>query len=118
MSAEYDLRALLLDSQNLVAVVPAARISVDTAGVEQPRPYIVFSVQSGEPIFGLDNSLLAENITIDIQCIGVTRTNAIVVRELVKQALRDGGLPWSGTSSGFDPDADIEAEIITVNWLT
>ena len=118
MTAESELRALLLDNQALIATVPAPRISVDSVAVEQPRPYIVFSVQSGEPTFGLGNDLLAENITIDIQCIGVTRRNAVVVRELVKQALLDGGVPWSGTSSGYDPDADIEAEVITVNWLT
>ena len=118
MTAEAELRALLLDYQALIAVVPAPRISVDAVAVEQPRPYIIFSVQSGEPTFGLSNALLAENITIDIQCIGVSRTNAVVIRELVKQALIAGGVPWSGTASGYDADADIEAEIITVNWLT
>lgn len=117
MSVETELRALLLANAPLLAIIPANRISVDTAAVEQPRPYIVFAVQSGEPVFGLDNSFLGETVTIDLQIVGSTRNNAVVIREAVKAALLAGGVPWSGTSSAFDPENGLEAEIINLQWL-
>lgn len=118
MTVESDLRTLLLDDAALVAVVPPNRISVDAVAVEQPRPYIVFAMQPSEPIFGLGNVLLADTVPVDIQIVGVTRQNAIVIRELVKDALLAAGVPWSATSSGFDPENGIEAEVVTLQWLT
>lgn len=118
MSYEADLRAVLVADAALTAAVPAARIAIDQVEQGLARPYIAFSAQQGTPEFGLDNTLLADTLLIDIQCIGSTRANAIAVRELVKTALLAGGVPWSATSAGYDPDNDIEAEIVSVNWLT
>ena len=117
MSAEAELRALLVGNAALVALVPAARISIDAAEQGAARPYIVLSKQGSTPTFGLDNTLLAEAVDIDIQCIGKRRPQAIAVRELVQAALLAGGQPWSGASAGYDADNDIEVEVISVNWL-
>ena len=117
MSAEADLRALLVANAALVALVPVARITIDAVDQAAPRPYIVLSKQSSTPTFGLDNSLLAEAVDIDIQCVGTRRAQAIAVREAVQVALLAGGQPWAGTSAGYDAENDIEAEVVSVNWL-
>lgn len=117
MSAEADLRALLVANAALLALVPAARITIDAVDQNAARPYIVLSKQSATPIFGLDNTLLAETVQIDIQCVGLRRPQAIAVREAVQTALLAGGQPWVATSAGYDADNDIEVEVVSVNWL-
>lgn len=117
MSAESDLRAALLAHAPLVAAVPAARISIDAAAQDQPRPYIVFSVQTAEPTWGLGNALLGVVTSIDIQIVGRTRAESIAVRELVQDALLAAGWPWVRTTAGYDAENDIEAEVVSVNWM-
>jgi hypothetical protein len=118
VSVETDLRALLISHAPLTAVVPASRVRVDAMEQEMARPFIVFSRQGSAPIFGLGNALLGATDTIDIQIVGSTRSNAIAVRDLVQAALIASGQPWSATSSGYDEANDIEAEVVTVEWLT
>src|SRR6185312_10189129 len=117
MSAEADLRAVLIAHAPLVAVVPAKRIAVDAADTETPRPFIIFTKENESPFFGIDNTLHAESVTLSVQIIGQTRENAITVRDLVKAALLAEGVPWSGGSGGYDPESDIEAEVLTVEWI-
>lgn len=117
MSAEAELRTLLVTNAALLALVPAARISIDAVDQAAVRPYIVLSKQGSTPTFGLDNTLLAEAVDIDVQCVGTRRAQAITVREAVQTALLAGGRPWAGTSAGYDADNDIEAEVVSVNWL-
>lgn len=118
MSAESDLRAVLVASAGLIATVPAARIQIDAVNQGAARPYIAFSKQSAPPAFGMDNTLLGTITTIDIQCIGTSRSNAIAVRELVEAALIAGGQPWVSASAAYDPDNDLEVEVITLDWIT
>ena len=118
MSAEADLRALLLAHAPLLAAVPATRISIDAVDPDVVRPYIAFSKQAGTPAFGLNNTLLGNTDTFDLQCVGSDRANAIAVRELVMAALVAGGLGWVGASAAYDPDNDLEVEVVTVDWVT
>lgn len=117
MSAESELRAALVGYAPLLAQVPAARISVDAVPQGFTRPYIAFSKQGGQDELGLDNTLLAAVSTIDIQCIGTDRSNAIAVRDLVRTALQLAGMPSDRNSAGYDPENDLEAEIVTVDWF-
>lgn len=117
MSAESELRTVLAGYAPLLAQVPAARICVDAVPQGLTRPYIAFSKQGGQDEVGLDNTLLAAVSTIDIQCIGTDRTNAIAVRDLVRDALRAAGMPSDRNSAGYDPENDLEAEIVTVDWF-
>lgn len=118
MSAEADLRALIVAHAPLLAAVPATRIQIDAVDQGAARPYIAFSKQAALPTFGLDNTLLGTIATIDIQCIGTNRSNAIAVRELVEAALIAGGQPWVGASAAYDPDNDLEVEVLTLDWIT
>lgn len=117
MSAESDLRDTLVGYAPLVAVVPAARISIDAVTVGAARPYIAFSKQQRADDFGLDNNWLGAQSTIDIQCVGSSRANAIVVADLVRDALRLAGMPSERGSAGYDPENDLEVEIVTVEWF-
>ena len=117
MSAESDLRAVLLAHAPLVAAVPAARISIDAVAQDQARPYIAFSTQNDEATFDLNNTLLGRVTSIDVQIVGRTRAEAITVRELVEAALLAGGWPWVRRTAGYDAENDIEAEVVSVNWM-
>lgn len=118
MSAESELRDVLVAHAPLAAAVPAQRISIDTVGAETPRPFIVLSKESETPDWGLDNTLLDTVTTLSVQVIGTSRQNAIAVRELVQAALLVEGVPWTGVAGGYDPEADLEAEVITLDWIT
>jgi hypothetical protein len=118
VSAETQLRAALLAHAPLVAVVPAASISIDAVLPTAARPYIAFSKQSTTRDLGLGNALLGTTTTLDVQCIGNSRAQAIQVAELVVAALDAAGQPSEQASAGYDADNDIEAEVVTVNWIT
>jgi len=115
MSAEADLRAVLVASAGLVSAVPVTRIGIDAVDQGATRPYIALSKQSALPSFALDNTLPGTITTIDIQCVGTNRSNAIAVRELVEAALVNVG--WIGASAAYDPDNDLEVEVLTVDWI-
>lgn len=117
MSAESELRDALVAHAPLLAVVPANRISVDAVLPTATRPFIAFSKQQRVDELALDNTLLAVQSTIDVQCVGSSRSNAIAVAELVRAALRVGGMPSDRGSAGYDADNDLEVEIVTVDWF-
>lgn len=117
MSAESELRAALVAHAPLLAVVPAVRISVDAVAQDLAKPYITFVKQGYAAHLGLDNTLLADVSTVDIQCVGTDRPNAIVVRDLVRTALQLAGLPSDRGTAGYDPENDLEVEVVTVDWF-
>jgi hypothetical protein len=117
VSAESEVRDALVAHAALIAVVPAARISVDAVDQGGVRPYIAFASQGYSADLGLDNTLHATATTIDIQCIGSDRAEAIEVRDLVRAALSAAGLPSDRGSAGFDPEQGLEVEVVTVDWF-
>lgn len=117
MSAESELRAVLTGHAPLIAQVPATRISIDAVLPTVARPFVAFSKQQRSDELGLDGGLLAVQSTIDIQCVGSSRSNAIVVADLVRDALRAAGMPRDRGSAGYDAENDLEVEIVTVDWF-
>lgn len=117
MSAESELRDALVAHAPLLAVVPAARISIDAVDVLASKPYIAFSKQLCTDDHGVDGTWLAAQSTIDIQCVGASRSNAITVAALVRDALRLAGMPSERGSAGYDAENDLEVEIVTVDWF-
>ena len=59
MSAESEVRAVLIAHAPLLAAVPSARISIDAVMPTATRPYIAFSKQQVAEDTGLDNTRLA-----------------------------------------------------------
>lgn len=117
MSAESEIRTMLLAHAPLVAVVPAGRISIDAVAPTLTRPYVAFVKTQYTDELGTDNTLLATVSTIDLQCVGTNRSNAIAVAALVRDALRAGGNPSDRGSAGYDPENDLEVEVVTVDWF-
>lgn len=117
MSAEAELRAVLTAHAPLMAVVPASRIAIDAVPQDGDRPFIAFSTQAAEPTFGLSNALLGTVTSIDIQIVGANRAQAIAIRELVQSALLAAGWPWVRSTAGYDAENDLEAEVVSVNWM-
>lgn len=116
MSAESELRAALVADTTLLGLVPATRISIDAVAQGLTRPYIAFSKQATEVVYGLDGLAQARRTTIDVQVIGSSRSNAIAVRERVEAVLAAIGVPAENVSAGYDPDNDLEAEVVTIDW--
>jgi hypothetical protein len=117
MSPEQSVRSALLAHAPLLAMVPAARISLDAVLQGLPRPYIALTKQTARTTFGLDNTVLASTTPIDILCVGTSRASSIAVRELAEAALLVAGLPWSDATAGYDGQNDIEAEVLNVEWM-
>ena len=116
MSAESELRALLVADVDLLALVPQSRISIDAVSQGLARPYIAFSKQSTEVSYGIGGQAHARRTTIDVQVIGASRANAIQVRERVELVLAAAGVPPENVSAGYDAENDLEAEVLTVDW--
>lgn len=114
MSPEVQVRNALLAHAPLLALMPAERISVDLVDADAPRPYIAFSKQGVQRDRSMSGQLLATITNIDVQCVGASRTNAIEVADLVVAALEAAGMPPDGGSAGYDPELDIEAEVVSV----
>jgi hypothetical protein len=117
MSAESDLRGVLIGFGSLTSLVPASSIGLDAALQDTPRPYIVIGKQSNLDDLGLDNTVLAQTDTFDIQCVGTDRANAIAVKDQVKAALRASGIPSDRGTAGYDPELGAEVEVVTVDWI-
>ena len=116
MSAERTARRAHRYHAPLIAQVPP-RISIDAVLPTVARPFVAFSKQQRSDELGLDGGLLAVQSTIDIQCVGSSRSNAIVVADLVRDALRAAGMPSDRGSAGYDAENDLEVEIVTVDWF-
>lgn len=116
MSAESECRAELIASAPLLALVPAKRICVDAVPQDFARPYIAFSKQRTKLANGLDNSEHARCVVLDLQVVGTSRANAIAVREQLEDTLRNAGVPIEDNGSAYDPELDLEVEVITVDW--
>lgn len=118
MSAESDIRDVLVAYAPLSFIVSAGSISIDAVDADAPRPYIAFSKSGTQRDLGLDNGVLAETRTVDIQCIGINRAQSIQIADLVFDALQVAGNPSDRGGAAYDGDNDIELEVVTVDWVT
>lgn len=114
-SIEADVRAALLAWPALAALV-GDNVCIDEVPEDAPRPYIVFAKQSGNVERGLDGVVHHETARIDIQCVGQSRAEGIALAGLVREALEDVDQPPDDFAAGYDPDNDIEAEVVSVDW--
>lgn len=118
MSVESEVRAALVAHAPLLAVVPASRISVDALPESTPMPYIAFSKQGEQRELGLGGAVLGVQTTIDVQCVADTRTQALAVADLVRAALAAVGQPSASGSGAYDPELQVEVEVVSTTWLT
>lgn len=120
MSAEADLRTDLLAHAPLAALV-GTRVSVDKIEQGAARPFIVYTRQATESTYTIDNVLHAQRITFELQCWADTRASAEAVADATAAALaastrEPNGIPVEDRSSAYDPDTDLEAVRLVIDW--
>ena len=115
MSAESDLRALLVADSPLVALV-GTRVAADRIEQSSARPFIVFSRVGSEHMQGLNNSLHATKAIFEVQCWADTRVSAEAVADAVERILVAGFRAITGRASGYDAELDLEATTFSVEW--
>jgi len=115
MSAETDLRALLVADSPLVALV-GTRIAADRIEQSAARPFIVFSRTGSEHLQGLNGTLHATKAVFEIQCWADTRVSAEAVADAVERVCVAGYRAIIERASGYDAELDLEATTIVVDW--
>ena len=116
MSAETDLRALLVATAGVTTLV-GTRIAADRIEQGAARPFVVFTRAGSEPLQCLDGSVLKTLVTLDVQCWADTRASAEAVADAVTAAVR-GVLTQTviARAASYEPDLDLEAAVLTVQW--
>jgi Protein of unknown function (DUF3168) len=118
MSIETDFRALLAGYAPLASLV-GARIALNAVPEESPTPLVVFAA-THDRILGLDNTLLADQCSLDVQCWAETATEAESVANAVIAAIgtapADTGAVCIGRSTTFDPEMGLDAVVLSVEW--
>jgi hypothetical protein len=115
MTAETDLRALLIASSAVTTLV-GQRIAVDRIEQGAARPFIVFTRNGTERTKGLDGTVHGVLVTFGVQCWADTRAAAESVAEAVQTALESAYHNVGDRSSAYDSDLDLEASTFTVGW--
>lgn len=118
MSVEADFRALLAGHAPLTALV-STRIALNAVPDQSALPLVVYAVSHNRTL-GLDNSLLADQCAIAVQCWADTATQADAVADAVLGAVATAaastGAVVTERSTTFDPDIGLDATLLTVEW--
>ena len=116
MSAETSLRAILVADATVAGLV-GTRVRAERAEQGDPRPFVVYTRTGTEPYVDLQGTVLASQVSIDVQCWANSRTAADALADAVSAAVRAvSGQTVTGRSSGYDPDQDCEVSILNVLW--
>lgn len=113
MSAESDFRALLAANAGVTALV-STRIAQNAVPEGSAVPLIVFTA-SHNPSYGLDDTLLDDEVTIEVQCWGDTALVADNVADAVDTALGTRAIV-TGRASGYDAELGMDSTVLTIQW--
>lgn len=123
MSAETELHALLKADAGVRGALGAAdvaaaarRISADRAEQDAGKPFVVFVRTATEDFEGLDGTVFDSKVTLELQCWGDKRTAVDALADACQTAIRGADQAVLGRTSGFDPELDMEATVLTVEW--
>lgn len=116
MSAEQDLRALLLADAGVAALV-GTRVTADRIAQESVRPFVVFARTSSFPVVSVDGAHLRTQASLEVQCWADTRLQADALADAVTTAVR-GEISQRVVerSAAYDADLDLAASIVSVQW--
>ena len=118
MSIETEFRALLAGYAPLTALV-ATRIAQDAVPEGAAAPLVVFA-GSHQRTLGLDNTLLADQCTLIVQCWGNTGAQAAQVADAVIAAVAtataSAGAVVVDRATTFDPELGLDGQLLTVEW--
>ena len=115
MSAESDLRALLVAAPAITALV-GTRIAADRIEQGAARPFIVFTRTATERTKGLDGTVHGVQAKFSLQCWADTRAAAEAVAEAVQTAIEAAFHTVADRSSAYEPELDLEAATLAIDW--
>jgi len=118
MSAESDFRTLLVGFAGLISLV-AQRVSENAVPQGTSLPYVAFTSRH-ELTHNLLGEVMADQAVFTVQCWGRNAAEAAAVAAQVALAVQ-GADPARGavvlsTDGAYDPPADADAAILTVEW--
>lgn len=114
MSVETDFRAALLARAELVALV-GQRVAQNAVEPQQALPLVVFT-SAHAPEYAIDNSLIADQVTLETQCWAQSALQADAVAAEVQAAVEAAGHLVTSRASAYDGDLDLHATVLTVEW--
>lgn len=115
MSAETDLRTLLLATTAVTALV-GTRVAADRIEQGATRPFVVFSRTGTERSKGLDGTVHGVKATFSLQCWADTRAAADAVAVAVTTALEANHQTIISQAAAYDAELDLEAADLSVDW--
>ena len=115
MSASTDLRALLVGSAGVTALV-GQRVRFERAEQTDVRPYVVLQLTDTENEYSLSGALLASKAILTAQCWADTRVAADAVAAAVKAVCIAHQRAVAGPLGEYLADLDLEAAVLTVDW--
>lgn len=115
MSAETDLRTLLLGTPTITSLV-GSRVTADRIEQGALRPFIVFTRTGTERIQALDGTVHAVKVVLELQCWADTRAAADAVAYAVTNALESVYQVVLSQDSAYDAELDLEAATLSVDW--
>lgn len=114
MSAETEFRALLVADAALTALV-STRIAQNGVPQGAVFPLVVFTA-SHNPTYGLDNTLLDDEVTFNVQCWAATALQADAVADAVDAALAGSSGIVTERASAYDQDLGADCTVLTIQW--
>ena len=114
MSAETEFRALLAADAALTALV-STRIAQNGVPQGAVFPLVVFAA-SHNPSYGLDNTLLDDEVTFSVQCWAATALQADSVADAVDASLAGSAGIVTERASAHDEDMGADCTVLTVQW--
>lgn len=118
MSIETDFRATLAAHAPLAALV-GTRIALNAVPEGEDVPLVVYACAHDRTL-GLDNSLLADQCAIQVDCWAATGTQAEQVADAVVAAVAtapaDSGACVLTRAPTHDPELGLDGVTLTVEW--
>lgn len=119
MSIESDFHALLAGWAPLIELVGAHGLAQDAAAPDAVPPYLVYSAEH-QLEHNLQGELVDDTAVLTVQCWGRTPLQADAVAEQVVLAVDTAPLLSYAIvlarQTAFDPELDLHATVLTVEW--
>lgn len=123
MSAESELQALLVADAGVrtaLSVSTAARagerIAADRIEQGTGRPFGVYTRTATDKFEGLDGTVHATKVTLELQFWGDTRLQADALADACETAITGADQAVIGRSTAYDGELDLEATVLAVEW--
>lgn len=113
--ADTAIRASLAGHAPLTALV-ANRIAHDAAEQKWGPPFIAIERTETEEQRTLSGELMGTRVVYDVSCWSKVRAEANTVADAAAAAILDAQQEVTNRSSAYDPDTDLVATVITVEW--